>query len=223
MIFGITVGVSGGLTPYFNTYLWGLGTEQIGTIQLSALISALPAVILAPILARRFGKKRVCITLFLIAILTLAAPISGKLLGLTPPSGSTALVFFLAANHMLVSGLSMMGFIIVTSMIADIVEETELRTGRRSEGLLFAADNLPAEGLDRRGDLPARPDGHLRRPACPCPAQDLGSGHHDPSGDAVPAHGDRPDAVLDHLHLLLSHRPGPTLGQPAPTRRETRG
>ena len=142
MIFGITVGLSGGLTPYFNTYLWGLGTKQIGTIQLSALISALPAVILAPILARRFGKKRVCITLFFIAILTLAAPISGKLLGLTPPSGSTALVFFLAANHMLVSGLSMMGFIIVTSMIADIVEETELRTGRRSEGLLFAADTF---------------------------------------------------------------------------------
>ena len=134
--------LSGGLTPYFNTYLWGLGTKQIGTIQLSALISALPAVILAPILARRFGKKRVCITLFFIAILTLAAPISGKLLGLTPPSGSTALVFFLAANHMLVSGLSMMGFIIVTSMIADIVEETELRTGRRSEGLLFAADTF---------------------------------------------------------------------------------
>ena len=66
----------------------------------------------------------------------------GKLLGLTPPSGSTALVFFLAANHMLVSGLSMMGFVIVTSMIADIVEETELRTGRRSEGLLFAADTF---------------------------------------------------------------------------------
>ena len=46
-------------------------------------------------------------------------------------------------------------------------------------------------------------------PVRPCPAQDLGSGHHDPSGDAVPAHGDRPYAVLGHLHLLLSHRPGP--------------
>ena len=142
MIFGITIGLSGGLTPYFNAFLWGLGTKQIGTIQLSALVSALPAVILAPILARRFGKKPVCITLFLMAIVTLAAPITGKLLGVMPPSGSTALVLLLAADHLVVSGLSLMGFIIVTSMIADIVEETELRTGRRSEGLLFAADTF---------------------------------------------------------------------------------
>jgi Na+/melibiose symporter-like transporter len=189
MIFGITVGLSGGLTPYFNTYLWGLGTEQIGAIQLSALISALPAVILAPILARRFGKKRVCITLFFIAILTLAVPISGKLLGLTPPSGSTALVFFLAANHMLVSGLSMMGFIIVTSMIADIVEETELRTGRRSEGLIFAADTfLQKVSTGVATFLPGLMVTYV----------------------GLPVHA-RPKTLdpLDHLHLLLSHRPGP--------------
>jgi len=30
----------------------------------------------------------------------------------------------------------------VTSMVADIVEETELRTGRRSEGLLLAAETF---------------------------------------------------------------------------------
>jgi len=34
------------------------------------------------------------------------------------------------------------GFIIVTSMVADLVEEMELRTGRRSEGLLLAAETF---------------------------------------------------------------------------------
>lgn len=142
MLFGITVGLSGGLTTYFNTFLWGLGAKQIGTIQLSALFAAIPAVILAPLLSRRFGKKPVCITLFFVAIVTLAAPISARLLDLMPPPGSTALVALLLADHMMVVGLSLMGFIIVTSMIADIVEETELRTGKRSEGLLFAADTF---------------------------------------------------------------------------------
>lgn len=142
MIFGITIGLAGGLNFYFNTFLWGLSTKQIGTIQLSALVSAVPAVFLAPVVARHFGKKRACITLFFMAIATLAAPISGKLLGLMPPNGSVPLVALLLADHMLVSALALMGFIIVTSMIADIVEETELRTGRRSEGLLFAADTF---------------------------------------------------------------------------------
>ena len=142
MLFGAVIGLSGGLTFYFNTFLWGLATAQIGAVALSALVGAVPAVILAPMLARRFGKKNVCIALFFAAIITLAAPISGKLLGVMPPNGSALLVLLLAADHMLVSALSLMGFIIVTSMIADIVEETELRTGQRSEGLLFAADTF---------------------------------------------------------------------------------
>jgi Na+/melibiose symporter-like transporter len=38
--------------------------------------------------------------------------------------------------------LGLAGFMIVTSMIADIVEDSQVKTGRRSEGLLFAADTL---------------------------------------------------------------------------------
>jgi Na+/melibiose symporter-like transporter len=48
----------------------------------------------------------------------------------------------LVVFHMTTSAFSMMGFIIVSSMIADIVEEIELTTGQRSEGLLFAADTF---------------------------------------------------------------------------------
>lgn len=142
MLFGFTVGLSGGLTFYFNTYLWGLSTAQIGTIALSALVSTVPAVILAPILVRRFNKKPVCVTLFVLAILALAAPITAKLAGIMPPPGSPLLVGLLLADHMTVTALSTMGFIIVSSMIADIVEEIELTTGQRSEGLLFAADTF---------------------------------------------------------------------------------
>lgn len=142
MLFGFMTGLAQGLTFYFNTYLWGLSTNQIGTIALSALVAAVPAVILTPILSRRFGKKPVCMSLFLLSIVALAAPFLGKLAGVMPPSGSKPLVALLLADHMCVSALSMMGFIIVSSMIADIVEEIELATGQRSEGLLFAMDTF---------------------------------------------------------------------------------
>ena len=42
----------------------------------------------------------------------------------------------------LITFIGTSGFIIVTSMVADIVEQTELRAGRRSEGLLLAADTF---------------------------------------------------------------------------------
>lgn len=142
MLFGFMVGLSGGLTFYFNTYLWGLSTAQIGTIALSALVGAVPAVILAPLLSRRFGKKPVCVSLFFCSIVAVTAPIACKLAGIMPPSGSRELVVLLLVAHMTTSAFSMMGFIIVSSMIADIVEEIELTTGQRSEGLLFAADTF---------------------------------------------------------------------------------
>src|SRR6185436_10926937 len=46
------------------------------------------------------------------------------------------------ADSIVTGILGIAGFIIVTSMIADIVEDSQRQTGRRSEGLLFSADTL---------------------------------------------------------------------------------
>ena len=47
--------------------------------------------------------------------------------------------YFVAAT------LGLTGFIIVTSMMADVVEDAAVSTGQRSEGLLFAANGLIAK------------------------------------------------------------------------------
>jgi glycoside/pentoside/hexuronide:cation symporter, GPH family len=59
-----------------------------------------------------------------------------------PAAGSHAQFAILLADLSVVTFIGTSGFIVVTSMVADIVEETELRTGRRSEGLLLAADTF---------------------------------------------------------------------------------
>jgi Na+/melibiose symporter-like transporter len=59
-----------------------------------------------------------------------------------PANDSPLLLPILLAAAFVAGALGTMGFIIVTSMIADIVEETQLKTGRRSEGLLFSADTF---------------------------------------------------------------------------------
>jgi Na+/melibiose symporter-like transporter len=53
------------------------------------------------------------------------------------PAGSRAQFAILLVDLSVVMFIGTSGSIIVTSMVADIVEETELRTGRRSEGLLL--------------------------------------------------------------------------------------
>src|ERR1041385_249739 len=61
----------------------------------------------------------------------------------TVPANGTVLLFLvLIADRMVSMGLGIMGFVIVSSMIADIVEDIEVKSGQRSEGLLFSADTV---------------------------------------------------------------------------------
>jgi GPH family glycoside/pentoside/hexuronide:cation symporter len=69
-------------------------------------------------------------------------PLIAALVGLMPEPGTQTQFSILLADRFIVALLATAGFIVVTSMITDIVEETELRTGRRSEGLLIAADTF---------------------------------------------------------------------------------
>ena len=49
--------------------------------------------------------------------------------------------------------LSITNDIVITSMVADIVEDSEIKTGRRSEGLFFAARSLVGKAATGLGGL----------------------------------------------------------------------
>lgn len=142
MIFGVSNGLGSGLQLYFTTYLWELPTNMQAVVLFGGIFASIAGVVAAPIFAKRFGKKQTCITLFFLSIFLSAGPIALRLFDLMPPNGSAALVWILTLDRAVAGGLGIMGFIIVSSMIADIVEESEVKTGRRSEGLLMAADTF---------------------------------------------------------------------------------
>jgi GPH family glycoside/pentoside/hexuronide:cation symporter len=131
-----------GLTIYFSTYFWQLPAGNILILVLMGLISSPIAAAIAPILSRRWGKRRACMTLFFLSVFTANGPIVLRLLGFFPQNGDPLLLPLLMANNVLGGVLGTGGFILVTSMIADIVEDIQAKTGRRAEGLLFAADSL---------------------------------------------------------------------------------
>jgi GPH family glycoside/pentoside/hexuronide:cation symporter len=61
-----------------------------------------------------------------------------RLLGLMPENGDPLLFPMILVITIVDVGLVITYQILSTSMIADLVEESELRTGRRSEGVFFA-------------------------------------------------------------------------------------
>ncbi|HYR80339.1 MAG TPA: MFS transporter, partial [Candidatus Dormibacteraeota bacterium] len=57
-------------------------------------------------------------------------------------NGTGALFAIVFVFYFIAAVLGLSGFIIVSSMMADVVEDAAVTTGQRSEGLLFAANGL---------------------------------------------------------------------------------
>jgi glycoside/pentoside/hexuronide:cation symporter, GPH family len=142
LIGAVGTGLSGGLELYINNYFWELSPKQLSLFPLIALVAAFLGVALAPALSRRFGKKRAMLGVFFISLFCAVIPIPLRLLGVMPPNHSSALVAILLGFYLVAATLGIMGFIIVTSMMADVVEDIAVKTGQRSEGLLFASNGL---------------------------------------------------------------------------------
>lgn len=137
----VATGLSAALAFYFSIYFWGFDPRQIGWITVSVFGSAIIGALMAPYITRTLGKKRGAIIIGLVAFLGAPLPVTLKLFGLLPddPAFNFPIV---VATTMIDTGLIICFQILSSSMLADLVEQAELRTGRRSEGLFFAASTF---------------------------------------------------------------------------------
>jgi Na+/melibiose symporter-like transporter len=155
-IFGaMAAGLITSLNIYFTTYFWELKPTQIGILTLGPFISSVVALVAAPALSRRLGKKPGAVLIGVLAALLAPMPIVGRLVGLMPPNGSAALVPTLFVFSIIEVSLVIIMSILISSMVADIVEESELRTGRRSEGVFFAARSFIGKAVHGIGVMTA--------------------------------------------------------------------
>ena len=130
-------GISYAMANYMYSYVWQLG-PSLTVIPFVLLAGVLIAFAAAPIIGRYGSKPSAAVFATLTGTIVQMAPYILRLLGAFPEPGDPALLplyfgFIIASNALIVSG-----FILGASMMADVVEESEARTGRRSEGVFFA-------------------------------------------------------------------------------------
>jgi len=135
----IGAGVGTNFNAYINTHFWEFTPEQVSWIVLSLFLSAGLAATLAPRLTARFDKKASALGIYAISIVFGALPVMLRLLGWFPDNHTPWLFPIMMAHQILEVTLIIMFGIVQSSMLADIVEHSELATGRREEGLFFAA------------------------------------------------------------------------------------
>ncbi len=144
-------GLNFALSLYFGTYLWELTSGQILLLISLGFVGAVAAAILAPTVSRRFGKKPTAILFLALGIASGVIPLLLRMAGLFPANHTPALLPTLMAFTAVASALGISGAILISSMIADVVEDSELKTGRRSEGLFFAANSFVQKAVTGMG------------------------------------------------------------------------
>jgi GPH family glycoside/pentoside/hexuronide:cation symporter len=140
---GAFVGIMGNqlsytLSNYLYLYVWQFDETGFALLPFMLLFSVTAAFLLAQPLSRRFGKRQTAIVCGLVGVVFWVAPFQLRLAGVWPAAGtmlSTGLLiaFILGSN---VNAVIVQ--ICAQSMLADVVEASQVETGRRTEGVLTA-------------------------------------------------------------------------------------
>ena len=135
-------GLNDGLSMYFNVYYWELDPKQLSLLVTAGIVAVIAATVCTPFLTHRFGKQPVAWTCFLFAPVVALTPLMLRLIGVMPANGDPLVLPIIMVEVVVSLTLFQIAQISVTSMFADLTEASQVKTGRRMEGLLTSADNF---------------------------------------------------------------------------------
>lgn len=153
VVSAVATGVSTNFNLYINTYFWEFRSADIQWITASLFVSAVVAMFLAPVMTARWDKKKSAMIVYAVAMVWFAMPVTMRLLGFWPSNDSTLLLPLMVFHQSAEVTMLVIFGIVQSSMLADIVEENELRYGRREEGLFFAARTFALKATSGVGTL----------------------------------------------------------------------
>ncbi|TNE57233.1 MAG: sugar transporter [Sphingomonadales bacterium] len=140
MVFGsISTGLAASLGFIILNYFWGFSEFQIFIWTATVFFAALLGFLIAPWSGRKFGKKKATILLGVVAFTLAPAPVILRLFDLMPENGDPMLFPTVLIVNVIDLSLIIALQAVIYSMVADLVESNQVKTGRRSEGVYYAA------------------------------------------------------------------------------------
>ena len=137
--FMIASGIYDTLNIHIATYFWELKPSEIKLFPIVGLFAGIAGALLSPKLMRLFDRKPVMLVSLGITTICAQLVVTLRLFGLMPENGDPLLLPLLLLNAAGFTFSIGMGSVAIMSMIGDIVDENELLTGERQEGLFFSA------------------------------------------------------------------------------------
>jgi glycoside/pentoside/hexuronide:cation symporter, GPH family len=126
------------ISNYLYLYVWEFSEKSFALLPGMLIASVVIAFLMVAPLHRRFGKRETAIVAGLIGLAFWIAPFAFRLAGWWPVAGSADAIGVLFAFVGVANVAAVIVMISAQSMLADVVEASQIETGRRTEGI-FAA------------------------------------------------------------------------------------
>tara|TARA_B100000378_G_scaffold275091_1_gene270548 strand:- start:619 stop:2115 length:1497 start_codon:yes stop_codon:yes gene_type:complete len=163
---GLLVAIAGGIEAafavYFDSYFWELNSDEMLIRGCCIYLSPIIALYLAPMLSDRFGKKQTVMSVWAFQIFFAALPFILRYIdmiygtSILPPNTNednptSWLLTFLCVHVVINVAAAIIVFSTLSSMLMDLVEDIQLETGRREEGVLFSARSFADKAVSGFG------------------------------------------------------------------------
>lgn len=153
LLLSATLGTRETIALHMNTYYWELLPKQISLFAPFLVVAPFMGFLFAAPLHERFGKKPVIIGSLVGLLMFAAGPVLLRISGLFPANHTPWLLPMLIAFVTTSLSFGAILLISVMSSLADIADEQEITTGRRQEGIFYAARSFFAKASSGLGHL----------------------------------------------------------------------
>ncbi len=134
-------GITFALSNYFYSFVWLFPAGAFLWLGGVLFAGVVVAFLIGPRVARKLGKRQAATLFMAVTPFLVCGPYLLRFAGLFPEPGNGALLPLLFATLIASVACSVSSFVIGASMMADVVEDSAIKTGRRSEGV-FSAGNF---------------------------------------------------------------------------------
>lgn len=138
---------------YLNTYFWEFTSTQMAAFVPGVVVGVACGVTVARPISMRWDKRTAALRFATFAVFVGPLPIFLRLADLMPTNGSDLLLAILVTHAGFLVMCAVAIGILIGSMISDTVDQNELRTGKRQEGIFASAIAFSAKAASGVGTL----------------------------------------------------------------------
>jgi glycoside/pentoside/hexuronide:cation symporter, GPH family len=139
MIVFIGIGIGVIFTTYFATYYFQLTEQEFALLPISSALGGIVAMIIGPRMGKRMDKKKAAIISTFLFGFFFSLPFNFRLIGFFPDNGTPYLLPVYILSITVAYSFLWVALSLGYSMMAEVIDEYELSSGTRQEGLFFSA------------------------------------------------------------------------------------